>query len=299
VRGFTGSGDPTALSFLVYPAGFIGGVRVATGDVDGDGLGDLITAAGATGAPHVRVFKGPSADVVLTELLAYDPGFTAGLFVAAGDVDGDGRADIVTGVGPGGGAHVKVIRRATDGSLSEFMSFFAYDPGFRGGISVAVCDIDRDGRADIVTGAGPGGGPHVQVFSGADGSVLKSFFAYDLGMVAGMFVACGDVDGDGVPDIATGVGPGAGPHVQVLSGATGQLLASFFAYDPGARAGMRVAMADLDGDGRAEILTAPGTGAAPHIKAFRRNTDGSVTEFVSFFAYDPGFLGGVFVAGTP
>jgi hypothetical protein len=60
-----------------------------------------------------------------------------------------------------------------------------------------------------------------------------------------------------------------------------------------------VAVADLDGDGRAEIITAPGAGAGPHVKAFRRNPDGSITEVTSFFAYDPGFLGGVFVAGTP
>jgi hypothetical protein len=116
-------------------------------------------------------------------------------------------------------------------------------------------------------------------------------------MTAGLFVACGDVDGDGVPDLVTGVGPGAGPHVQVLSGATGARLASFFAYDPGARAGMRVAVVDLDGDGMAEILTAPGVGGGPHVKAFRRRTDGSVEVVASFLAYDGGFRGGVFVTG--
>jgi hypothetical protein len=299
VRGFTTAGGPTGPSFLAYPAGFLGGVRVATGDVDGDGAAEVIAAPGPGGGPHVRIFSGPTAETVLAEFLAYDPGFTQGLFVAAGDVDGDGRADIVTGAGPGGGPHVKVTRRSDDGSLAELQSFFAYDPAFRGGIGVAACDLDQDGFADIVTGAGPGGGPHVQVFSGGTGAVLTSFLAYDPGLTSGIFVACGDVDGDGVPDIVTGVGPGGGPHVQAFSGRTGTVLASFFAYDPGARVGMRVAVGRVDGDGRAAIVTAPGAGGGPHVKAFKRDPDSSVAEVASFFAYDAGFLGGVFVAGMP
>jgi serralysin len=87
--------------------------------------------------------------------------------------------------------------------------------------------------------------------------------------------------------------------VQVISGATGATLASFFAYDPGATVGMRVAVVDLDGDGKAEIVTAPGAGGAPHVRAFRVAGDGTVAEVAGFFAYDAGFLGGVFVAGVP
>jgi serralysin len=87
--------------------------------------------------------------------------------------------------------------------------------------------------------------------------------------------------------------------VQVLSGRTGATLASFFAYDPGAIVGMRVAVVDLDGDGRAEILTVPGEGAAPHVKAFRWTPGGAVVEVLSFFAFDPTFRGGAYIAGIP
>ncbi len=58
-------------------------------------------------------------------------------------------------------------------------NFFAYDPSFRGGVRVAVGDLDGDGRAEVITGAGPGGGPHVRAYDMATNSVVENFFAYD------------------------------------------------------------------------------------------------------------------------
>jgi serralysin len=68
-------------------------------------------------------------------------------------------------------------------------SFFAYDQSFSGGVRVAAVDVNGDGKADIVTGAGPGGGPHVKAFDGTNpGNVLESFFAFDPGFLGGVFV---------------------------------------------------------------------------------------------------------------
>src|SRR5205814_1813081 len=97
--------------------------------------------------------------------------------------------------------------------------FFAYDPNFHGGVQVATGDVNGDGVDDVITGAGPGGGPHVKVFDGATGAVLRSFFAYDDAFRGGVFVAAGDVNKDGFADVVTGAGAGGGPHVRVFSGA--------------------------------------------------------------------------------
>jgi len=121
----------------------------------------------------VRVLSGATLSE-LASFWAYDPAFDAGVSVAAGDVDGDGRADIITGAGPGGGPHVRVLSGL---DLSELASFFAYDPGFSFGIWIAAGDTNGDQRADIIIGAGANGGPHVQVYSGIDNSLLQSFFA--------------------------------------------------------------------------------------------------------------------------
>jgi hypothetical protein len=250
VRTFALDGSPSGVSFTAYDASFGGGVRVASCDVDGDGEGEIITAPGAGGSPHVRVWKLSGTDAhVFSEFFAYDPSFTAGVSLACGDVDGSPGAEIITGAEAGGGPHVRVWRVAPDGVPSAVASFFAYDPGFQGGVFVAAGDVDGDNRAEIITGAGPGGGSHIRIWQ-----VI-------------------------------------GTDVRELPG-----VPSFFAYDPSFTGGVRVATADLDGDGRAEILTAPGPGGGPHVRSFKA---GGIPTGPSFFAYDPSFTGGVFLAGTP
>jgi hypothetical protein len=224
--------------------------------------------------------------------MAYDVGFTGGVYVAVADVNHDGFADIITGAGAGGGPNVKVFS-GKDGSL--LTSFFAYTTSFTGGVRVAGGDVNGDGFADIITGAGPGGGPHVKVFNGANpNKLLASYFAYAPSFTGGVFVAAGDTNGDGRADIVTGAGAGGGPHVQVFDGSNvNNVLASFFAYGTNFTGGVSVATADVNGDGKADIITGPGPRGGPNVKAF----DGSNPAILldNFFAYDPAFLGGVFV----
>ncbi len=278
----------TLRSFQAYAAAFTGGVRVAVGDVTGDGVPDVVTAPGAGGGPDVRVFDGASGALV-REFLAYGAAFTGGVNVAVGDANGDGFADIVTGADAGGGPHVKAFS-GQDGTVLQ--SFLAYGAAFTGGVRVAAGDVNGDGFADIVTGAGPGGGPHVEAFSGADGSLLKSFFAYDAAFRGGVFVAAGDVTGDGTADIVTGAGAGGGPHVRVFDSASGAASVSLLAYDGAFTGGVRVAVRDLNGDGRADVITGPGAGGGPDVRV----RDGASAALnVEFAAFDPAFLGGVFV----
>jgi hypothetical protein len=278
-------------SFMAYDVRFTGGVRVALGDVNGDGTPDVITAPGPGGGPDVRVFDGRTG-ALIREFLAYSPGFLSGVYVAAGDVNGDGYADIITGADAGGGPHVKAFS-GRDGTV--LYSFLAYDPAFTGGVRVAAGDVDGDGLADIVTAPGPGGGPDVRVFSGASGQMIRQYLAYDIRFTGGVYVAAGDVNGDGFADVITGAGFGGGPEVKVFSGLGGAVLQDFFAYAAAFRGGVRVAaVSDLDGDAGAEIVTAAGPSGGPQLQVF----DGQTAALLdSFFAYDPRFLGGVLVGG--
>jgi hypothetical protein len=228
------------------------------------------------------------------------PLFTGGVFVAAGDLDGDGRAEILTGPGPGRVADI----RAFDADGTGRFSFAAYDPAFQGGVRLAACDFDGDGRADVLSVAGPGGAPHVRILKfspqGAFLADLASFFAYDPGFTGGLFAACGDLDGDTVPEILLGVDAGGGPHVRTFKytpGSPGNVTAfvDFFAYDPGFRGGIRVATGNVDASDRASVITGAGPGGGPHVRVLR--WDGAAfVELASFLVYDPGFRNGIFVA---
>ena len=295
--------------FFAYDPLFTGGVHVAAGDVDGDGHVEVITGAGAGGGPHVRVWKVDGTTGAATALgggfLAYDPLFTGGVHVAAGDVDGDGRVEVITGAGAGGGPHVRVwkVDGTTGAATALGGGFLAYDPLFTGGVHVAAGDIDGDGRVEVITGAGAGGGPHVRVWkvdgtTGAATALGGGFLAYDPLFTGGVHVAAGDVDGDGRVEVITGAGAGGGPHVRVwkVDGTTGAATewTGFLAYSAGFTGGVRVAAVDADGDGVAELITGPGPGGGPHTRVFKA-ASGAVSELTSFFAYSVGFAGGVAV----
>ncbi len=238
--------NPLGLSYItfngVYGA-FTGGVNVASGDVNGDGQDDIITGAGPGGGPHVLVMtrNAQGSFDTIGSFYAYDPNFHGGVSVAAADVDGDGKAEIITGAGPGGGPHVRVFK--PNGASVFGGGFYAYAPSFSGGVNVAAGNLVGDAKAEIITGAGTGGGPHVRTFNG-DGSLVDGgFFAYDPGFTGGVAVAVGNADGVAGNEIVTGPYVGGGPHVRVFLNPSGGFNnGGFYAYS-NVPAGVRVAVA--------------------------------------------------------
>jgi hypothetical protein len=133
----------------------------------------------------VVVFDGANFSHVLDNFQAYGPFFAGGVYVAAGDDNGDGKADIITGAGAGGGPNV-VVFSGVDGSVLQ--NFLAYTATFTGGVRVAAADVNGDGRAEIITGAGPSGGPQVNIFANPGAATLDAFFAYNSAFMDGVFV---------------------------------------------------------------------------------------------------------------
>jgi VCBS repeat protein len=253
----------------------------------------VVTGTGDGLVPTVAVFD--STGRRGHRLTPFGDGLTTGARVAVGDVNADGTPDLVVATGPGAAPIVKILD-GVDGS--ELAQFLAYDPGFQGGVFVAVGDVNGDGNADVITGAGQSGAPLVKVFSGADLSVLYSFFAYAPQFTGGVRVAAGDVDGDGLADIVTGPGPGVAPLINVFSGSGLVTLASFFAYAPQFTDGVFVAAGDVDGDGAAEIITGGGAsrGAVP-LNVFSASAAG-VRVVASFFVSSADSADGVTVAAA-
>ncbi|QGJ70726.1 Hypothetical protein PBC10988_24240 [Planctomycetales bacterium 10988] len=299
VRVFDAPGNEV-LNFFPYTQAFTGGVRVATGDINGDGVLDIVTAAGPGGGPHIQVFDTSTGQLItggVNNFYAYAPHVTSGVFVAVGDVNDDGFDDIITAPDAGGGPHVKVFS-GKDGSLIN--EFYAYAPHVTTGVRVAAGDVTGDHRAEIITAPGAGGGPHVRVFDGASSVGIPiagpatDFYAYAPNVLTGLYLDVGDVNGDGLGDIITAPGAGGGPHVKVFSSADASLLHDFYAYDPGFTGGVRVALADLTLDGFADLITSPGPGGGPHVKGFNGLDLSSLGDF---YSGDPGNTSGLFIAG--
>jgi hypothetical protein len=275
-------------------------------DFNGDGVLDAVVGTGPGVVTQVRVLDGQNGAERFA-LQPFEAAFTGGVYVAAGDLTGDGKPELVVTPDEGGGPRVRVFDGGN--TFAQVNDFFGIDdPNFRGGARPAVGDFDHDGRGDLAVAAGFGGGPRVALFNGQSIAapdpvkLVGDFFAFEQTLRNGIFLAAGDVNGDGYADLVTGGGPGGGPRVQVLDGAKltqsqGLVpLANFFAGDPTGRGGVRVAARDLDADGKVELIVGGGTGTPGLVHVYVAAELTTKTDPLPFLTANP-FAGtdGVYV----
>jgi hypothetical protein len=207
----------------------------------------------------------------------------------------------------GGGPRAQ-IRSGVDGHvIADFLGID--DPDFRGGARASVGDINGDGRADLVVAAGFGGGPRVAVFDGKTvpsnhpARLVADFFVFEQTLRNGVYVASGDVNGDGFADLTVGGGPGGGPRVMALDGAaitkgdTSKVVFNFFAGNTDNRGGIRIAYKNLDGDNQADLVVGDGEDAGSHVTSYPGRVLVTGVTPAPIFSFDelPGFTGGVYV----
>lgn len=183
--------------------------------------------------------------------------------LAAGDVDGDNQEEIIIGAPSGQAPQVKIYD--FNGKLAK--QFLAFDKGFRGGVNLAVHDVDNDDRAEILVVPASSGLAQVKVFDG-NGKLERQFMADSKSWRGGLNISAGNIDGRGGAEIVIGYGPGAAPQVKIFTLA-GKTLSSFFPYERKFRGGVKVVVANVDGragHNQAEIIVAPGKGREPLVK---------------------------------
>lgn len=292
VRTFTNRGKPSSGGFFAFAQSFRGGVRLASGDVDGDGVDEIIVGAGPGGSPHVRIFEkdGTAKSIDYHPFSSWRRG---GVDVAAGDIDGDGKDEIAMSVFSEGSSLVKVYRY--DEKRTVVGSWQAFGAGQLIGATVAMGDVDKDGQAEVIVGAGPGGGPHVLVFEANGQKKPIQFFAFHPDLHSGIDVAAGDVDGDGKDEIAAVPLEGDEARVKVYRyNNEHTIVGEWRAYPAGVECGANVDMFDLNNDGRAEVLTGPNGDGGPQVRSFQGS--GSIAGSVNFFAFPASMRAGVNVA---
>jgi hypothetical protein len=297
--------------FYAYdPSVLTGGVRVAVGELNGDGVLDIITVPGPGAAAEVKAFDGATGALV-RHFYAFPGSVTTGFSVAAGDLNRNGLAEIVVGTDAGVAGEVRAFSGTTTAMLVDFYPYGA----FTGGVRVAVGDVDGDRFDDIITGTGPGTAARVRAFSGADGTLLRDFYAFPGSYLGGIYVAAGDTNGDALADIIAGAGIGAA-EVRTFDGASSNMLLDFYAYGGAFQGGVRVGFTATGETDFGVILTSPGpvpTGSFfPMINtgqpilaplgsalALVQQLDGvALADVDTFFGLNPNFNGGAAVGGA-
>ncbi len=286
--------DTTSFASKVDFTTDAGPVLVAICDVDADGKPDLVvTDAGAGNGNTISVFKNTSTSGSMTAgSFASKVDFTTGSYpvhVVIGDVDGDGKPDIVLA---NVNSNTVSVFRNTSASGSITAGSFAPKVDFTTGTApwgVAIGDMDGDGKPDIIVtnGGSSGSGTTVSVFRNTStlGSITAGSFASKVDFTTGTYptdVAICDLDEDGKPDIVVVNLNSNSISVLRNTSTPGSITTSSFAPKVDFTTGSnpyRVAIADVDGDGKPDIVvTNSGNGVGTTVSVFRNTgTSGSIT----------------------
>ena len=241
VRVFDNIGKKKYNGFFSYKAQFEGSLSILETDVDKDKKNEILTSKNG----DLSIYKNGK---LLNSFFPYTENFKKEIFFTTNDINGDGNVEIITGAGPGGGPHIRIF----DSNFNVIGQFFAYDKNFRGGVSVATSDINNDGKVEIVTGAGPGGGPHIRIFD-SNFNVIGQFFAYDKNFRGGVSVATGDVNNDGKVEIIVGLIIDKKLEIKIFDN-IGNLIENFVAGDFIDITKLKIMSYDIDNGGKNEIL---------------------------------------------
>jgi hypothetical protein len=299
-----------------YESSFKGSIRVATGLLGAAPI--VVTAPGPGHSPLIDIFDRSSGRLVASFLPVPAPredishplselsfkSFTGGIYVALGDLNGDGVPDLIVAEDAGGTDEVEVFdgRFLTSTLALLGQPFQAFGGQYNAGVRVAVSG------GDLVVANGPGAPPQVGIytFNGTSFAEQKTFNPFAGTPLAnfkgGAYLASGDVNGDGTPDIIVSAGPGAPSRVVVFDGTKLFLgtttqpttLLSFSPYGS-YTGGVTVTTFTPVGSNQALIWTSPGKGAsAPTMVEWSFVTNGKppkkVETFVLSSAFDNGGL---------
>ena len=295
---------PQYLSFFAYSSSFTGGVRVALGDVNGDGNRDIITAAGPSGSPHIKVFTLINDSSTgnwsvnpqpISQFYAFNlPTFTGGVYIAAADTNNDGFDDIICGAGATGGPRVEVYAGTSSGvnTTAPLNNFFAYDPKFKGGVVVTAGQRNSNAGEEVIVAPASNGGYNIRSFDvnglGSSPKLVDNFFAFnDFKSRGGLSIAAGNLDqGLGITDLV--VGTTNNQFGVILNNEpTGIPVTNVFAgYNGTIRAGVA-----RDANGQEVAVALAGPGGAPRVSIFSFQTSG-LTETESAFVIPPKISGG-------
>lgn len=280
--------------FSAYGDSFTGGVRIALADITGDTVPDAFTAPGPGGQPFVNIFDGVTFQLI-KQIQVYGITFTNGVNLAVSDVLGMGSPQLIVAPEAGGQPFVNLFNPATGAFLKQFL---AYGITFTGGVRIATADVNNDTVADVLTAPGPSGSPFVNFFnaSATPVALIRQIQVYGASFTGGIFLATGDVTGDGRSELLVGPDRGGQPFVNAFDTQSRELVRQYAAFGITFTAGVRIGAVDVNSDGMADIVVGAGPGGEPWLRIL----DGLTRQQLGLFlAYAQTSTSGLFALGVP
>jgi uncharacterized membrane protein len=270
-----GNGDGTFQTAVTYRSGGNRVYSVAVADVNGDGKPDLVVAnACANGGSYcenatlgvVGVLLG-NGDGTFQAAVTYSSGGYGATSVAVADVNGDGNPDLLVGNSTDSIYSTGLVSVLLGNGDGTFKAAVTYASGGYYATSVAVADVNGDGKPDLLVAnqyacASPCLEDTVGVLLGNGDGTFQRAVAYGAGGVAAYSAAVSDVNRDGKPDLLVAVlSPNSGGNpahsgVGVLLGNGDGTFQAAVVYDSGGYDPQSVAVADVNGDGKPDLLVA-------------------------------------------
>ncbi|MEI8361198.1 MAG: S8 family peptidase [bacterium] len=269
--------DNGLISTFVPFVKFSGGVNITSFTDKNASL--ILAVPASSGGPQIKIFD--TSGLLKRQFFVYDKNFRGGVNIATGDINNDGQVEIITAPASMGGPQVRIF--SIEGKLLG--QFFAYDQNFRGGVNLAVGDMDNDNFLEIITAPASLGGPQVKIFD-KQGKLKKSAWIGDKKIRTGLRLAVGDFSGrslDRKLNLVVNMIENNANYIYLYN--TG--LERDLKFKINSKTTGSLAVADINKDGYSEILVGDNVGS----KIVTYDSLGILRN--EFLGFDPGFKGGV------
>lgn len=255
--------------FEAYSGDFHFGVNAVSADFDGDRKSEIITAPQAGGGPQIKFFNWKGRQT-RPAIFVFNEDYRGGVNLAAGDVNNDGKKELIVSKASGDQAWVKVYS-FTKNKSTVLAEFLAFPESFKGGCYVASGNIDKNKKDEIIVGAGAGGGPMVRIFDGEGNWKNEQWYAFDQSFKGGVTVATGNLNKNKKAEIIVGQASQGQAWVKVYSGRKNRnIISEFKAYPDNFEGGVTVSTGKVKKKKKRRIITGPGSEWGPEVKVFTK-----------------------------
>lgn len=244
LRFFDSAGNRVRNGFFVFEAGYRGGDKIAHIDLDGNGQRDLVVVS------KNRLMAWRDDGQIYMKFYPYGVNYKGELQVAIGDLNNDGYLEIYVAPEPGYPAPIKIYTRH---GRQMKRDWYPFGETYSGGYSLAIGKIDNSDKGSLIIGKGKGVEPRVHIYDYQYNQIFN-WLAFEKQFRGGVNVGAGDVNGDGLAEIVVGAGPGKPPLIRVFN-KTGVLQSEFTAFTSFSNPGVEVLVADVNYDGRDDIIS--------------------------------------------